>query len=146
MFIKRFFFILLLFVFTLNIYAQKASIFSTIRPSYKIADTVQVRGSNIKTLKLKSFATRDSFIVTSFISKTNINADTLYDFIVPNTVKNSVYLINAFNYSNLISDSIRLVRFFVLPTNIDSLGVTAWGSNIYKQINVPAGLKQCGTS
>ena len=140
MFIKRFFFILLLFVFTLNIYAQKASIFSTIRPSYKIADTVQVRGSNIKTLKLKSFATRDSFIVSSFISKTNINADTLYDFIVPNTVKNSVYLINAFNYSNLISDSIRLVRFFVLPTNIDSLGVTAWGSNTYKQINVPAGL------
>ncbi|MCX8480409.1 MAG: hypothetical protein ORN58_00660 [Sediminibacterium sp.] len=115
-------------------------IISTNQPTYKMRDTIEVRGNSIKTLKFKSLATRNSFEVSNFISKTNINSDTLYNFIVPNTVKNNVYLINAVGYSNQISDSIRLVRFFVLPTNIDSLFVTGWGYNKYGETTIPAGL------
>ena len=115
-------------------------IISTNKPTYKIGDTIQLRGNGIKTLKLKSFANRDSFVITNFITKTPINSDTNYTFIVPNTVKNDVYLINAFSYTNQLSDSIRLVRFFVIPRNIDSLGVIGWGNNNGGQTIIPAGL------
>ena len=126
---KKLLFLFLLCSVIINAQAQGASIISTNRPTYKIGDTIQLRGSGIKTLKLKSFASRDSFVVNTFISKLLSNTDTLYNFIVPNTVKNDVYLINAFSYTSQLSDSIRLVRFFVIPSNIDSLGVIGWGDN-----------------
>ena len=136
---KKLLFLFLLCSVIINVQAQGASIKNTNRPIYKIGDTIQLRGSSIKTLKLKSFANRDSFVVNTFISKLLSNTDTLYNFIVPNTVKNDVYLINAFSYTNQLSDSQRLVRF--IPNNIDSLGVIGWGRNFDGQTNIPAGLK-----
>ena len=137
---KKLLFLFLLCSVIINAQAQGASIISTNRPTYKIGDTIQLRGNGIKTLKLKSFASRDSFVITNFITKIPINSDTNYTFIVPNTVKNDIYLINAFSYTNQLSDSIRLVRFFVIPSNIDSLGVIGWGSNGTGQISIPVGL------
>ena len=138
---KKLLLLFLLCSVIINAQAQGASIISTNRPTYKIGDTIQLRGKGIKTLQLKSFASRDSFVVNTFISKLLSNTDTLYNFIVPNTVKNDVYLINAFSYTSQLSDSIRLVRFFVIPSNIDSLGVIGWGRNDDGQTNIPAGLK-----
>ena len=115
-------------------------IISTNKPTYKIGDTIQLRGNGIKTLKLKSFASRDSFVITNFITKTPISNDTNYTFIVPNTVKNDVYIINAFSYTNQLSDSIRLVRFFVIPRDIDSLGLIGWGNNYDGQTTIPSDL------
>ena len=138
---KKLLLLFLLCSVIINAQAQGASIISTNRPTYKIGDTIQLRGNGIKTLQLKSFASRDSFVVNTFISKLLSNTDTLYNFIVPNTVKNDVYLINAFSYTSQLSDSIRLVRFFVIPSNIDSLGVIGWGRNDDGQTNIPAGLK-----
>ena len=138
---KKLLFLFLLCSVIINAQAQGARIISTNKPTYKIGDTIQLRGNGIKTLKLKSFASRDSFVVNTFISKLLSNTDTLYNFIVPNMVKNDVYLINAFSYTNQLSDSIRLVRFFVIPRDIDSLGVIGWGRNDDGQTNIPAGLK-----
>ncbi|MCX8481690.1 MAG: hypothetical protein ORN58_07210 [Sediminibacterium sp.] len=115
-------------------------IISMNQPIYKIGDTIQLRGNSIYTLKLKSLAKRDSFFVTNFISKITINTDTLYNFIVPNTVKNDVYKINPISYSNQISETISLVRFFVIPKNIDSLGVIGWGQNGDGQRTIPESL------
>ena len=64
--------------------------------------------------------------------------DTVYNFIVPSTVKNNVYSINAFSYNNQLNDSIRLVRF--LATYTDSIEVIGWGRNISGQTNIPQNL------
>ena len=122
--------------------AQKATIFSTNKPSYKTGETLLMRGLNIKTIGFRSYATKDSFTITSFLSKTYNPAtnDTTYSFLLPNTITNNVYKISAFNYSMQKSASQPLVRF--LNSNIDGFGIAAWGSNDFSETTIPSGLNK----
>ena len=136
-----FVFILFLCIFKVN--AQNlAEIKYTNKPTYYIGDTIRVTGKNISWIKLKSTVNKkDSFVFTTFISKQQLGLDTTYTFLVPSLAKNNLYKLNAYNYFNQQSDSQRLIRFFVIPANIDSIGVTVWGINYFSTSNVPAGLK-----
>ncbi|MDI9337281.1 MAG: hypothetical protein QM539_02520, partial [Alphaproteobacteria bacterium] len=122
--------------------AQQATIFSTNKPSYKTGETLLMRGLNIKTIGFRSYATKDSFTITSFLSKTYNPAtnDTTYSFLLPNTITNNVYKISAFNYSMQKSASQPLVRF--LNSNIDGFGIAAWGSNDFSETTIPSGLNK----
>ena len=139
--INVFVFILFLCIFKVN--AQNlAEIKYTNKPTYYIGDTIRVTGKNISWIKLKSTINKkDSFVVTTFISKQQLGLDTTYTFLVPSLAKNNLYKLNAYNYFNQQSDSQRLIRFFVIPANLDSIGVTVWGINYFSTSNVPAGLK-----
>ena len=114
-----------------------AEIISTNKVIYKEKDTFFILGNNLKKIDFISLPKRHTYTVTDFLQKKAINYDTLYSFIVPNNFKNDVYYIDGYNYQNLISDSFILVRFFIVPKNIDSLGVYAWGENEYGQTNIP---------
>ena len=133
----------LLVVCVAQLNAQVATIISTDKSTYKSGDTLIIRGANIKTLGFRSYVTKDSFNITSYLNKTAIPAtnDTNYSFLISEFVKNDVYKINGYNYSNQKSDSQRLVRFFVISNvNGDSLGIVGWGRNSEGQTTIPNNL------
>ena len=105
---------------------------------YKQSDTIKITGSNIQKIFFKNLATKDSFVISNFISRQLIGVDTMYAFIAPNAVKFEVYYMNVLTYYNLKLNSFNLVRF--VPNNIDSFKVLAWGNNNNGQCNIPSGL------
>ncbi|MDI9338780.1 MAG: hypothetical protein QM539_10200 [Alphaproteobacteria bacterium] len=126
--LKTFFICCLLVVCMPKIQAQTdtATIIATNKTTYKIGETIIIRGTHLKSLGFRSYPSNDSFRI-SYLSKVYNPAtvDTNYSFEIPNTVKNEIYKINAFNYSDVYLGSQKLIRFFVLPKHLDSLGVVA---------------------
>ncbi|MCX8473660.1 MAG: hypothetical protein ORN85_08425, partial [Sediminibacterium sp.] len=113
---------------------------STNKSIFKLNDTLVIRGRNLYQIELKTIANQNIQYVSKLDSVTAVSGtnDSLYSFIIPDSLQNVVYKIRGINImTNDTSSKSFVIR---VSNNYDSLGVIGWGRNDYSQLNLLAGL------
>ncbi|MCX8480585.1 MAG: hypothetical protein ORN58_01570, partial [Sediminibacterium sp.] len=108
---------------------------------FKTNDTLVLLGRNIFQIELKTIANQNRQYISRLDWVTNISGsrDSLYRFIIPDSLQNVVYKLRAINtITNDTSTNTFLIRLNNI--NFDSLGIIGWGDNQYNQLNRPTGL------
>ncbi|MCX8473830.1 MAG: hypothetical protein ORN85_09285, partial [Sediminibacterium sp.] len=121
---------------------QQPTLVSTNKSIFKANDTLVLRGRNLFQIELKTIANQNPRYIPklNLVTEVSGSSDSLYSFIIPANMQNTVYKIKGIN---TIANDTSINTFVIrVSNNSDSLGIIGWGKNDYDQLNFPVGLSK----